>query len=492
MTDPRDAVLRAVLDAGPVGVGITRLSDDVTIYANARLDELLGYTGVAVHTHGHWANPEDRQRFLAAYARGACLANREVQFRRTDGSTFWGLLTWQPTRYADAECVLFWVVDIDALKQAQSILTRAKESAEAQRAELEERLRHTEKLDAVGRLASCVAHDFGNTLAVVSDSGELALDALGPEHPARGDLARLLEAARTATELTEQLLALSGREVLVPAALELNQIVTEMCRLLGSVVGDRVELELALADDVGPVRADRSELEQVCLNLAVNAREAMPNGGRLRVTTANALPGSADEGYVLLEVAHGGVGDGAGQGLETVHGIVDRSGGRMEIESAPEEGTRVRIHLRAAYTGPLSAPVAAVPPTREGAVLLVEDNESVRRVVRRMLEHGGYSVLEAADGAQALELAGDPEVVFRLLLIDLVMPQLSGREVASRIAELHPGVPTLFMSGYSDDAVVGAAPLPGEAALLKKPFGRPVLLERVAAVLTGSAHSAEG
>jgi PAS domain S-box-containing protein len=375
---------------------------------------------------------------------------------------------------------------------------------------LEEQLRQAQKLEAVGRLAGGIAHDFNNILTAILGTSDLMLGDLPPDHPVRADALEVRKAALRAAELTRQLLAYSRRQVLAPDRIDLNAVVSGVEPMLRRLIGADVELATALAPGLPAVRADAGQIEQVILNLVVNARDAMPQGGRLSIETALAEVPAASAahpaslrpgGYVQLAVADTGVGmgpeirahlfepffttkdvgKGTGLGLATVYGIVDQSGGAITVDSAPGRGTTMRILLPPAPSGEPSPdpprPAGAVPAGPPGqTVLLVEDEDRVRALASRALENAGYRVMAAGSGADALAVAAGLPEPPGLLLTDLVMPGLGGREVARRLTERWPHIPVLYMSGYADD-VTRRQDL--DRPLLQKPFDIDTLLRHV-------------
>ena len=380
---------------------------------------------------------------------------------------------------------------------------------------LEEQLRQAQKLEAVGRLAGGIAHDFNNILTAILGTSDLMLDDLPPEHPVRADVEEVRRAALRAAELTRQLLAYSRRQVLAPSRIDLNAVVAGVEPMLRRLIGADVELVTALAPDLPAVKADAGQIEQVVLNLVVNARDAMPHGGRVRIATdvvdldpasASRPPTLAPGRYVQLAVTDSGVGmgpeirahlfepffttkeigKGTGLGLATVYGIVDQSGGTVTVDTAPGRGTTMRILLPPAAASPAEhrpTGARADPSGPAGQIiLLVEDEDAVRALARRALEGAGYRVLAAANGAEALALAADQPVIPGLLLTDLVMPGMSGRDVARQVTQRWPGLPVLYMSGYSDDVALRQDL---DQPLLQKPFDIDTLLRHVGQALDG-------
>ena len=383
-------------------------------------------------------------------------------------------------------------------------------AGEEHRAQLEHQLRQAQKLEAVGRLAGGIAHDFNNLLLGIRGYGELALRALGRGEDAIEEVEEMVAGADRASVLTRQLLAFSRRQVLRSEILDLNEVVTELDKLLCRLLGDDILLETLVSDEPVYVNADRGQLEQVVANLAVNARDAMPGGGRLTIKISPVDIGS-DHGvavspgrFAMLSVTDTGTGldsetaarlfepffttkpEGTGLGLATVHGIVTQSGGSIWTYSELGEGTTFKVYLPLAARGRAALKPLPALPEGTGAdktILLVEDDQPVRDVVGRMLEAAGYRVLDARDGETALALAGDYAGRIDLLLSDLVMPGLGGRETAERLHKVHPETAVLFMSGYSDEAILRRGVLVAGAEFLEKPFGSDDLNRRVRDVL---------
>ncbi|MDP1568941.1 MAG: response regulator [Vicinamibacterales bacterium] len=374
----------------------------------------------------------------------------------------------------------------------------------SERHELEAQLRQAQKMEAIGRLVGGVAHDFNNLLTAITGHTDLLRERLEPVHPLRRNADEIGHAAARAARLVGQLLAFSRQQVLRPAVHDLGEIVADLATLLGQVIGEEVELEVVRHAGSCTALVDRTQIEQVLMNLAVNAKDAMPAGGRLTLTTGTVLVdgrvsrprGLSDGAYARIIVRDTGAGmdsatmarafepffttkaagKGTGLGLSTVHGVITQSGGGVDLVSAPGQGTSFTIWLP--YVAPEETHVGAsaspagpgATPFRQGAerVLLVEDEAGVRELMRECLVRCGYEVIEAAHGAEALAMAERDAGAVDLLLTDLVMPQLGGRELAERLRTRYPGLRVLYVSGYAEGSLVDTSP-PG-TRFLQKPF----------------------
>jgi two-component system, cell cycle sensor histidine kinase and response regulator CckA len=369
------------------------------------------------------------------------------------------------------------------------------------RRDLEEQLRQAQKMEAVGMLAGGVAHDFNNLLTIINGYSQLILNNLPKNDPNRHSAEQIMKAGDRAAGLTNQLLAFSRRQVMQPKVLDLNSLVTGLSAMLRRLIGEDIDLRLTLREDLGRVNADPGQIEQVLMNLVVNARDAMPRGGSLTIETANVMldenyagrhiavkPGS----YVLLAVSDtgGGMdeatksrlfepffttkepGKGTGLGLSTVFGIVKQSGGSVQVYSEVGTGSSVKVYLPRIDQ--------KVSLEREGrrkqamkgseTILLVEDDEMVRTLVRETLEREGYKVIDSADPVEAQRIAENYRGRIELLIADVVMPKLSGRELSRNLTERRRDLKVLYMSGYTDSAIVNSGILQKEVAFLQKPF----------------------
>jgi PAS domain S-box-containing protein len=384
-----------------------------------------------------------------------------------------------------------------------------------ERRRLEEQFRQAQKMEAVGRLAAGVAHDFNNLLTAILGTTDLMIEDVPADHPNREGLLDIRGAAERAAVLTRQLLTFSRQQVVSPRVLRLNELITDLVKLLRRLLGEDVTIATALTPDCGPVKADPGQLEQVIVNLSVNARDAMPNGGRLMLETKNVdldgdyptervtIPAGR---YVMLAVTDTGtgmdaktkarifepffttkpVGKGTGLGLATVYGVVQQSGGYIWLYTEPGHGTSFKIYLpRVDAVETAAAADASLAGALDGSetVLVAEDEEAVRQIIEKALDAHGYRVLSARDGAEALERASVYAGQIDLLVTDVVMPDMNGRELSRRLVETRPNLRTLYLSGYTDDAILHRGVLQQGVAFLQKPFSLRMLARKVREVI---------
>jgi PAS domain S-box-containing protein len=494
------------------------ISDGVADYSIVLLDPdgyVISWTGVAERIEGYrpaeimgehftvFYAPDDRPAAEQALQQAAQTGRVELEGWRVrkGGERYWANVVISATHAPDGELTGFIRVlrDQTARRLADDAL---RESQDALR-KSEEQLRQAQKMEAVGQLAGGIAHDFNNLLTAIRGHAELLLGEMTPTHPLRTDLEEINRAAQRASTLTRQLLAFSRRQMLQPTVLDLDIVVTEMERLLRRLIGEDIVLVTSPAAAGAFVRADRGQLEQVLMNLAVNARDAMTGGGRLTLATDTV---ELDESYMRLHpgaragscvrlvvrdtgtgmdaetLSHvfepffttKGVGKGTGLGLAMVYGIVKQSGGYIAVASEAGVGTAFEIYLPRVREQPEPAREALLPAElRDGehTVLLVEDEDAVRSLASRILRSHGYSVLEARDGFDALRIAESFEGSIHVLLTDVVMPRMGGRELVERLSPSRPGMRVVYMSGYTDDALVHYGVLTGaDTWFLEKPF----------------------
>jgi len=492
-----EAEFRGLVEHAPVGI-YRATPEGRFLTVNPALIRMLGY-GWAEEVirldvaRDVYADPAAHGRLIRESPQRA-----EVEWKRKDGSVITVEITSHSIPAPDGQVVYEGVV-VDV----------------TQHRTLEAQFRQAQRLEAVGRLAGGVAHDFNNVLTAITGYSDLLLEDLAPEDPKRPDVEEIKAAALRAAALTRQLLAFSRKQVFQTKVLSLNEVVETLDKMLHRLIGEDIKLEHVLAPALGAVRADPGQLEQVILNLAVNSRDAMPSGGKLTIETANVdldeayareHTGAAPGPHVMLAVSDTGVGmneetlahifepffttkeqgKGTGLGLATVYGIVKQSGGYVWAYSEPGRGTTFKIYLPRVEAALDSAVPAAAPPPVAGGretILLAEDDPSVRAVVSDVLAQKGYRVLRAPDGQAALEMARGQEAQIHLLVTDLVWPGMTGRELAESLKAERPDVRVLYMSGYTDDAVVRHGVLEEGMPYLQKPFTPRALSAKVREVL---------
>ncbi|MES1185352.1 MAG: PAS domain S-box protein [Myxococcales bacterium] len=463
-------------------------------------EQLLGHSPVELYPG--FAGSKIHQALKSAVDHGKH-QRIEEEFLRPSGERSYFELNIQPVPEG------LVVLSIDQTERRQ---------AESQRDSLEEQLRQAQKLEAVGRLAGGVAHDFNNVLSVILGYSEDLISGMDASDPRLQDLQEIETAAQRAAALTRQLLLFSRQQVLDPKVLDLNDVLANMDRMLGRVLGEQIELKLLLSEDLGRVRADRGNLEQVVMNLAFNARDAMPHGGRLTLETTNVIAdeafvsqhlGCKPGAYVRLAVTDTGTGmdaatrarifepffstkeqgKGTGLGLATVFGIVRQSGGGVWVYSEPGRGTTFKVYLPRidAELDTPEPPYAALDLTGDETILLVEDEPAVREVARRILERHGYRVLAAESPDDARRLCQSEGGTIHLLLTDVVMPGCSGAQLAQQLAGARPGLKVLYISGYTDGSIDSHGVLAPGASFLQKPFTSDSLAGKVRSVLNGDS-----
>ncbi len=404
--------------------------------------------------------------------------------------------------------------------QLRAEIAERRQAEEALR-QSEEQLRQSQKMEAVGRLAGGIAHDFNNLLTGITGYGQLLGQQLGPDSPHRRYVEEIRKASDRATALTRQLLAFSRKQLLEPKTIDLNNLVLNMNAMLRRVIGEDIQLGSSLHPGLGVVKADPGQIEQVILNLSVNARDAMPQGGRLTIRTANVIARAGESGgcvpdeagpLVLLEVSDTGCGmdtetrsrifepffttkakgKGTGLGLSMVYGIVKQSGGQIEVRSTPGQGAsfsillpRVEGAVEPDQPRPASAKVAGGSET----ILLVEDESMVRALARDVLKMNGYRVIEAAHGLEALAISQKHRGTIHLMLTDVVMPHMNGRELHEKLAPLRPGLRVLYMSGYAEAGIVHDGVIDPGTSFIPKPFTPESLAAKVREVLDAAARN---
>ncbi|HXU69931.1 MAG TPA: PAS domain S-box protein [Polyangia bacterium] len=479
----------------PACATVTRLSDNIFVDVNERFcqltgfsrEELLGRTGVSV---GLWLDPTERARIERQIRAVGRVQDVEVRLRKKSGQPLDVRMSLETFALGGVDCVFALSHDVTERKQ------------------LEAQLRQAQKMDAVGRLAGGIAHDFNNLLTAIRGYSEMLSTTLAPDTRPHDAAMHIHRSSLRASSLTEQLLVFTRRRPQESRVVQLNDVVTSMASMLRRLLGEDLELVLQLTPAIGRVRIDPTQLEQVLLNLAVNARDAMPRGGRLTIETRESADREGRTGVLLLVRDTGGgiddatrphifepffttkeIGKGTGLGLSIVYGVVTQAGGQISVESAPGQGAAFRIWLpRVDDATPQPAPTTPLPRSGPGGgetILLVEDDEDVRDYVRFVLRQAGYQVLDAIDGGGGLRVLENYSGEIHLVLSDIVMPEMSGPEMATRAQALRPQMKVLHMSGYPGDSVTRHAQVSAAAAFLQKPFSAETLTRAVRAALDG-------
>lgn len=447
-----------------------------------------------------YVDPARREEMMRMLSREGVVRDFEYQIRRRDGKKAWLLQNVRAVKNTRGE--------IELLEGMLHDITERKQ--------LEAQLRQAQKMEAVGRLAGRVAHDFNNALGVIIGYGELLKANFPAENPMHRHAEQIVKAGQRAASLTRQLLAFSRKQTIQPVVLDLNSVVADIDKMLRRLIGEDIDLTLVRESKLKCVMADRGQVEQILMNLAVNARDAMPRGGKLIIETANVELGESDVEqhsflkagrYVCLNVTDTGCGmhkdvqahifepffttkesgKGTGLGLSTVYGIVKQSEGYILVDSEAGKGTSFRIYLpqveAARQTSAAAGPPARTLPQGTETILLVEDEDSFRGLARGCLQSRGYTVLEARDGASALQVAKDYAGPIHLLITDVIMPGISGRDLAEQLRPSRPEMKLLYMSGYTHDLVSEHGILDSTTVLLEKPFSIEALLTKVRDVL---------
>jgi PAS domain S-box-containing protein len=504
---------RAMFESAAIGTGVLDL-DGRIVTSNRALEQMLGFTKEEIEsqTAAELTHPEDRTLELQLFGELAEGKREEYRLEKRclakGGEVVWGHHTVSLVRdgFSKPKFAIAMLEDITPRRQAED-----------ERIRLESQLRQAQKMEAVGQLAGGVAHDFNNLLTAIRGYSEFALNRLGDEPSSiRKDIEEIAKSADRASSLTRQLLAFSRKQLLQPRILQLNDVVGEVDKMLRRLIGEDIEVVTVFGRTLGRVKADPGQIEQVLVNLVVNARDAMLDGGKLTIETKNvdideeyaaAHEGLSPGRYVMLAVHDTGhgidaetktrlfepffttkeQGKGTGLGLATVYGIVKQSGGYVLVESEPGNGAafKVFLHRLEAGTDEVAQVVQFVEERPQGSetVLLVEDEDVVRNLVREILEVNGYTVLEARNGAEALELGRGFRSPIHLLVTDVVMPKMSGRELAERLVTIHRETRVLYMSGYTDGAIGQHGVLDAHTELLQKPFTFDALAQKVRKVI---------
>jgi PAS domain S-box-containing protein len=498
-----EASFRSIVEDAPYGI-YRAGADGSLIRVNPALVKMLDYgspeelLGVDPHTE-IFRHPGECQRLNETLSREGECRDVEVDWKRKDGTPIIVRCSGRCVRGEQGAPEFFEIFAEDV----------------TERRVLERQLRTAQKMEAIGRLSGGIAHDFNNLLGVIIGFGDVLKRKLGPDSPLLEHAEEIVKAGRRAAALTRQLLAFSRQQVLTPRVVNLNTLVTDMGKMLPRLIGEDISVSVNLASDLGQVKADPGQIEQVIMNLAVNARDAMPQGGRLEIVTANVEldlaftrqhPGSKPGQYVMLSVSDTGIGmdpetqahifepffttkehgKGTGLGLATVYGIVKQSGGYILVESALGKGATFKFYLPRVYES-LAAeePAPASRPALSGTetILLVEDSDPLRKLAESFLVSHGFHVLVAEDGEKALAAVQRHAARIDLLLTDVVMPGINGRVLAERLSARQPGLRVLYMSGYSDSFIAGHGVLEPGTHLIHKPFEEEALVRAVRALL---------
>ncbi|HEY4742636.1 MAG TPA: ATP-binding protein [Candidatus Acidoferrales bacterium] len=502
-----DERFRKAFNANPEPITIATISEGRYVDVNEsylrvtgyRREEVIGCTSLEL---GFWKRPEDRFELIAELRAHGAVRDREINFRTKSGEERTCLDSAEIIETAGQECVITIFKDITEKKI------------------MEKQLRQAQKMEAIGQLSGGIAHDFNNLLGVIIGYGEALEEELPRESPGHRKCEQIVKAGQRAASLTRQLLAFSRQQVLEPKVLDLNAVVLDLEKMLRRLIGEDIDFKTELASPLGRIKADQSQIEQVIMNLVVNARDAMPRGGRLTIETSDT---DLDEDYcrlhpqqkpgpqVLLAVSDTGVGmdaetqarifdpffttkelgKGTGLGLSTVYGVVSQSGGSIWVYSEPGHGTTFKIYLPR-VAGSLEkeshGPDFAQSLRGTETILLVEDEDALRELTRSVLAEHGYTVLDADGPVAALELARLHLHSIQLILTDVVMPGMDGRELVAKLMPMRPGLRVVYMSGYTGST--HRELLDPGAVLLPKPLSRMVLLRKVREALATPPKSA--
>ncbi|MHB8486121.1 MAG: hybrid sensor histidine kinase/response regulator [Candidatus Acidiferrales bacterium] len=492
---------RSVVEDAPYGIFKADMTGKI-LMVNPALEKMLGYKSQDELLEidlasGIYRHPAEHQKINQLFLRDQHFKDVEVEWKRKDGAFITVRCSGWPIKDESSTDMEVFAEDV------------------TERRMLERQLRMAQKMEAVGRLSGGIAHDFNNLLGVIIGYIQVMKRNLIPGQPSYEYAEEIEKAGRRAAALTRQLLAFSRQQVLEPVILNLNTLVSEMEKMLPRLIGEDIQLNLILDPVIGQVKADPGQIEQVVMNLAVNARDAMPDGGKLTIQTANTEldavftrehPGSIAGQYVMLAVTDTGTGmdpetqaqifepffttkgrdKGTGLGLATVYGVVKQSNGYIAVESEKDKGALFKIYLPR-IEQPVSTRSKSIqsPLTMRGSetILLVEDAEPLRLLAQLFLKENGYHVLAAADGAEAEQVAAQNPSPIHLLLTDVVMPGINGRVLAERLASLHPAMKVLYMSGYTDNFIAGHGVLEEGLHLLHKPFTEEVLMRKIRELL---------
>ncbi|HYL69583.1 MAG TPA: PAS domain S-box protein [Candidatus Limnocylindria bacterium] len=507
-----EASFRSVIENAPYGIYRASMEGRL-LRVNPALQKMLGYDSAQELLQINPAtdlcrDPLEHKRLLDLLADHMRFQDVEVEWKRKEGTFMKARCSGWPVAAEGSVAACFEIFAEDVTEKRL----------------LERQLHVAQKIEAVGRLSGGIAHDFNNLLGVIIGYSQALLKKLGVGNPLYEHAEEIEKAGQRAASLTKQLLAFSRQQVMAPAVLNLNVVITDMGKMLHRLIGEDIDLELNLNSEIGQVKADQGQIEQVIMNLVINARDAMPEGGKLMVETAETSldeaftrqhPGSRVGRYVIISVTDTGTGmtpetlahmfepffttkdrgKGTGLGLATVYGVVKQSGGYILVESELRKGSCFKVYLPE-INEPVSSPVRVTSPTETfhgtETVLLVEDAEALRKLAHTLLEQNGYRVLAAASGLEALKLVEDKHDRIDLLLTDVIMPGINGRVLAQRLAPIQSGLKVLYMSGYTDSAIADHGVLDEGTSLLHKPFSEEALIQKVRAVLDADKPNQQG
>jgi PAS domain S-box-containing protein len=501
--------LEALIEASPLAIMVLTPEGTVTLW-NPAAERIFGWSEAEIVGGPNLIVPEEKQgEFRALRERvmnGEGFSNVETKRQRKGGIPLDISLSTAPLRdHAGVpKGIVALIADVTERKKMEEALRNS-----------EDQLRQSQKMEAIGRLAGGVAHDFNNLLTVIRGYSDLLLLQLEGTSAMRRQVEEIQKAGERAASLTRQLLAFSRKQVLQPITIDLNEIVANTEKMLRRLIGEDIDLVTVLKPDLGLVLVDPGQVEQVLMNLVVNARDAMPKGGKVTIETANVILGesfSEDHKvdrpgpYVMLTISDTGdgmdentkthlfepffttkeKGKGTGLGLSTVYGIVTQSGGHIRVLSEEGKGATFKTYFPrndCAWEETETEAGSRPPPPGRETVLVVEDEEPLRELIRQVLEESGYTVLTASDGEEAIEVATASKIPFHLVITDVIMPKMGGPEAARSLEKLFPGVSILFMSGYTDAAIVRHGVLESGISFLEKPFTPDALLRKVREVL---------
>lgn len=507
-----EAGFRSVIENAPYGIYRASMEGRL-LRVNPALQKMLGYESpdelLRISPAADLCrDPLEHQRLIELFASHKRFQDVEVEWKRKDGTFMKARCSGWPVAPEGNEAACFEIFAEDVTEKRL----------------LERQLQVAQKIEAVGRLSGGIAHDFNNLLGVIIGYSQVLIKKLGVGSPLFEHAEEIEKAGQRAASLTKQLLAFSRQQVLAPAVLNLNALITDMGKMLHRLIGEDVELVMKLSADIGQVKADQGQVEQVIMNLVINARDALPQGGNLVVETTHATldenftrqhHGSKAGRYVMISVADSGTGmtpetlahmfepffttkdrgKGTGLGLATVYGVVKQSGGYILVESELGKGSCFKVYLPE-IDEPVSAPVAAarLNDSFRGTetVLLVEDAEALRKLAFTLLDQNGYHVLAAGSGLEALKMMEGRQDRIDLLLTDVIMPGINGRALAEQLAPLQSGLKVLFMSGYTDSAIADHGVLAEGTNLLHKPFSEEALIQKVREVLDADKSNKHG